>query len=510
MNKHTFTALAMAFMTALTFVQTPTQAAIDPHPRFKKNSISQTPNAAVSPVAEALGLSLGIYLDPIAQNYGNEITQFNSLAGKKHGLIELFMDFGAGDPFDEPYLGYLLYFVDRQVPIEDRPVLMVSWMPMNGKKKFGCDKDYALKEGVPPRTISQGLCDKYIREYAKFFKKLPYRIIMKYGQEMSVQELPYWAPRFGQTPQDYIDSWRRIVTIFREEGVEGIEWFWGISTGSHPDTPENNHHRYYPGDEWVDWVGIIADNYYNLMWSPQPWREMSSFGEDLLWDFSCRYAKPQMIHEMASVDTNEPGKSKASWIKNAFADAPKYPFLRSMIYFNARDPQERNHYADFRITTTSADGSKMQPLPGFEAYKEAIKSPLYKTDLPRAKEITPPYTWCKKTTDTELTISSTSFRLGVGETGTINITTKMHSTPWPVEMSVPPQFSVQIDNPLISAPWGGNSNVKLKVLEDTPYGIYNLTLKLNGQEIPVSVLVGDVQNALPNQIFLPTMLNNSK
>ena len=152
----------------------------------------------------------------------------------------------------------------------------------------------------------------------------------------------------------------------------------------------------------------------------------------------------------------------------------------------------------------------MQPLPGFEAYKEAIKSPLYKTDLPRAKEITPPYTWCKKTTDTELTISSTSFRLGVGETGTINITTKMHSTPWPVEMSVPPQFSVQIDNPLISAPWGGNSNVKLKVLEDTPYGIYNLTLKLNGQEIPVSVLVGDVQNALPNQIFLPTMLNNSK
>ena len=173
MNKHTFTALAMAFMTALTFVQTPTQAAIDPHPRLEKNSISQTPNAAASPAAEALGLSLGIYLDPIAQNYGNEITQFNTLAGKKHGLIELFMDFGAGDPFDEPYLGYLLYFVDRQVPIEDRPVLMVSWMPMNGKKKFGCDKDYALKEGVPPRTISQGLCDRYIREYAKFFKKLP-------------------------------------------------------------------------------------------------------------------------------------------------------------------------------------------------------------------------------------------------------------------------------------------------------------------------------------------------
>jgi hypothetical protein len=480
-------------------------AAPIPEPTSPEKQTVDRISVNVSAPAEAFGVSLGIYQTPTLKDYGNELNAVNNLIGKHHGLIEIFIDFSAADPFDVPYLGYLLHFMDRQVAEADKPVIMLSWLPMSGKKKFGCNKDYADKEGISPRTIATGGCDVYIRNWAKFIKRLPYRFILKPAQEMSVEQIPWWPFRFGETPQDFINMWRHMVTIFKEEGVTNVEWFWGISAGSYPPTPENSHHNYYPGDEWVDWVGIIADNYYKYMWSPQPWRDFTWFTDKFLNEFTCKYPKPQMIHEMGSVEALDGAGSKSKWIRDAYANIPKYPFLRGIVYFNSRDISVHNSFADFRVTTGSEDSTngKVVPHIGFDAYKEMVSHPVYRSDVPYAKDVTPPYTWCSSDTSPQLVLSTTSLAIQPGAGDTISVTSKMHGSAWQIEFTAVPQLSVQSDLSALPAPWGGTAKIAVSAFEDTPAGIYTFNLKIGDQTQAISVLVGDIRQALSNQVFVP-------
>jgi beta-mannanase len=90
---------------------------------------------------------------------------------------------------------------------------------------------------------------------------------------------------YGQTPSLFIASWRKVVGKVREiAGTENIAFVWAPNSGNgYPfpgqkysvlpkgpkweaaldtngngefDTMDDPYSPYYPGDEWVDWVGM--------------------------------------------------------------------------------------------------------------------------------------------------------------------------------------------------------------------------------------------------------------
>jgi hypothetical protein len=55
----------------------------------------------------------------------------------------------------------------------------------------------------------------------------------------------------------FVAAWRHIVGIFRKAGAGNATWMWTINSidAAHGPVPP-----WWPGSQWVDWVGI--DGYY--------------------------------------------------------------------------------------------------------------------------------------------------------------------------------------------------------------------------------------------------------
>ncbi|MBB3095765.1 beta-mannanase [Actinoplanes campanulatus] len=116
-----------------------------------------------------------------------------------------------------------------------------------------------------------------------------------------------------------------------------MQWVWAFNNGSSPDAPYNDPAHAYPGDRYVDWVGIDGYNWgFGPSWDPtgDHWTSFDA-------TFAAAYAKardvapnrPVMIGEFAST---EDGGDKARWIEDMDAklSSGAYPDLKLLTYFD--------------------------------------------------------------------------------------------------------------------------------------------------------------------------------
>jgi hypothetical protein len=77
----------------------------------------------------------------------------------------------------------------------------------------------------------------------------------------------YGDPAVADGPERFRDAYRRIVGICRAEGATGITWFFHVDLDGNPDAAWNRIAEYYPGDEWVDWIGVSDYGLLKPGWS---------------------------------------------------------------------------------------------------------------------------------------------------------------------------------------------------------------------------------------------------
>ena len=49
-----------------------------------------------------------------------------------------------------------------------------------------------------------------------------------------------------------------IIDLFRALDVDNITWVFHIDAYNDPNTPWNQMAGYYPGDDYIDWIGVSA------------------------------------------------------------------------------------------------------------------------------------------------------------------------------------------------------------------------------------------------------------
>lgn len=207
---------------------------------------------------------------------------------------------------------------------QDGRVLMLTLQPFTK----------ALDWIAVPEFIA-GLHDAKIKEWALGLKELGEPVFVRPLNEMNGDWDPWCAWFFGKDTELYIQAWRHIVDIFRENGADNVYFVWNPHDRSYPDFTWNNPHLYYPGDDYVDWVGLTG--YNNGTSHPADvWREFEEIYRPLYDEYLARYPnKPFMITEFSS---NEVGGDKAQWIEAAFAAlAEDYPQIKIANWFDAQD-----------------------------------------------------------------------------------------------------------------------------------------------------------------------------
>ncbi len=108
-------------------------------------------------------------------------------------------------------------------------------------------------------------------------------------------------------------------------------------------------HRYYPGDEFVDWIGVDG---YNFGEHHDEWHKWQSFHEvfdSVLNSLAMRYpGKPIMLTEFGCAP-GKPGQ-REQWIREAFESVQRHPQVRAAVWFNY--DKRREGEPNFRIDVT--------------------------------------------------------------------------------------------------------------------------------------------------------------
>jgi len=137
------------------------------------------------------------------------------------------------------------------------------------------------------------------------------------------------------TSADFVAAFRRVVTIFRAEGVPNVEYLWNMTANSFFTKPTDRRHalKWYPGPSYVDHVAIDPYNWYACGPGNGKWRPLAQIVEPAL-AFARRQGKRVVLGEFASeIDASDPAR-KVAWIDEAHRFlAANAPSFRAVFWF---------------------------------------------------------------------------------------------------------------------------------------------------------------------------------
>jgi endoglucanase len=177
---------------------------------------------------------------------------------------------------------------------------------------------------------NQGFNDAIIQADALAVKaQAPQIVLIRFAHEMDlVSNYPWSREDYGS----YIAAYMHYHDIFVALGATNVKWVWSPAGNL-------NAHLYYPGDEYVDYVGVtvLGNEAWDMKHGSKEGRSFASLFGDRYAVVS-RYNKPIIVAELgvAGVSTRENTyEYKKNWLRSAFDSFSNYPLLVGVIYFNA-------------------------------------------------------------------------------------------------------------------------------------------------------------------------------
>jgi hypothetical protein len=189
------------------------------------------------------------------------------------------------------------------------------------------------------RAIASGRWDSLLRERARACAAFGGPVFLRWGAEFNGE----WNPCYGHAA-GFVAAWRHMVSVFRSAGATNVRWVWCPFTVQRPRRGGPDDWRpYYPGDRFVDWVGMDGYNWGTTRsWSR--WQPFSEIFGPLYTDYAKR--KPLMICEVASA---ERGGDKAAWVADMGAQlAGRFSKVRTVVWFDT------NKETDWRVDSSEA------------------------------------------------------------------------------------------------------------------------------------------------------------
>ncbi|UVI31124.1 glycoside hydrolase family 26 protein [Paenibacillus spongiae] len=288
------------------------------------------------------GALLGAYaeLDPVVHNPANGspfyTTGFPELTGKKHAAYLLYFTYGK--PFSN-----LKHHVSQAV--QNGTALQLGLQPMKG--------------------LSEVKDDAYLRGLAREIGEAGIPVFLRFANEMNGD----WVPWHGD-PKAYIEKFRLVTKVFKEEAPDNVVMVWS------PDRlPEHNINDYYPGDAYVDWVGVSLYSIFNPAFDPlKQGEDRSSHVEKFDYIYKQYAARKPIFISEGGVAYMYPEKKqdKTDWAvyktKEFYATLPMlYPKVKGVFWFDS------NHDSSNRIKYYMLSANKKL----LDAYKISIANPFY-------------------------------------------------------------------------------------------------------------------------------------
>jgi mannan endo-1,4-beta-mannosidase len=318
-----------------------------------------------NPVQLQPSLYWGVYLDGVPWDM-NKLETFETALDKKVSIVHwgqpwwhCYSKCGYQD-FNAQVKQYDAVRLHGAIPLIDWASWDYSVSPIEQQPQFTL------------RSIINGDHDAFIREWATQARDWGHPFFLRFDWEMNGNWYPWSEILNNNQTGEFVTAWRHVHDIFTDVGATNVTWVWCVSAEYIDSLPLQS---LYPGDAYVDWVGMDGFNWGQARGAP--WQSFRTILEPTYQMLSTLApSKPIMIGEVSSTE-NDPaagaGQSKAAWIKDALTQTlpNNFPKVKALVWFDWYQPSEGYHW--------EIDSSKES----LAAFKESIDSAYYVASVSR-------------------------------------------------------------------------------------------------------------------------------
>lgn len=188
-------------------------------------------------------------------------------------------------------------------------------------------------EGNMVYDVLDGEYDEFLKNYAQTVKDFGHPVLFRLGNEMNGDWCPYSSYNTSKDTMIFKEFYRYVHQFFTDAGADNVIWVWNPNGKSFPDFEWNDELMYYPGDEYVDIVGLTAYN-TGTYYPGENWTSFAELYDPIYAKSNALYSQPLMITEFGSSSV---GGDKNQWIRDMFGSIESYPRIKVAIWWNGCD-----------------------------------------------------------------------------------------------------------------------------------------------------------------------------
>ncbi len=205
------------------------------------------------------------------------------------------------------------------------------------------ENDLILELGWQPRAGMASVTDtEYIIRQAKYLESAPCTILLRFANEMNDTTCPWYTTDYNL----YIEKYRLVADIFRKY-APSVALVWAPNF-----YPAETIDLYYPGDEYVDYVGLSTYQEYDPKNDPLGQGIDRSRWSSVLDGVYNTYGKrkPIIVSEggcsyVSSWTGEDITEFSARQMEDFYTYLPiKYPNLKMVVLFNKEDASGKRKF----------------------------------------------------------------------------------------------------------------------------------------------------------------------
>lgn len=328
---------------AVALVSSPVSAG--PQTSHRASSVAKHVGA-VAPKTTSHKIALGVSMLPNGDM--SNFTSFKNATGHAPAVFSIWRDWGTGTANPTTFPGGL---IDQLAKTQTVP--LIFWQPVGnshdgyGPLQTSCGTKYS---NIWNRT--SGPWDGYIKQWADEARTKG-TILMRFAHEMDGGWFPYGVSRCTNTATKFKAMWKHVVGIFRRERATNVKFVWS------PLVATTRQANLYPGNSYVDYVGVTAFNWASS--KNRPWLSLKTLLSRATTGLTSYSSKPWIVAETASVKSTSM-HSRPSWLTVGYNDLySSFPRIKVIMYFNIDMTHRALHQPNW-LLNTSADISAYRSL----------------------------------------------------------------------------------------------------------------------------------------------------
>jgi beta-mannanase len=262
----------------------------------------------------------------------HDIKEFEKMIGRKAASVLWYNNWEDPFPINDCEIA-------RHCEVTPHLTWELSWP----SKKIIDEEQSQLKYSGMDEVLS-GQHDAYIRKYAMMAKDWGGEILIRFLHEFNGDWYSWSGFKNGAElggPEKVKRVWKYVVNQFREAGANNVKWVWcphGKAIDK-PDEPWNALVNYWPGNEYVDWMGMDGYNWFpkDPSGNLRPYQDFDNCFREIYVELLNLAKKPIMIGEMSSGEFKLGKLNKAAWITETFKKIKsEYPWIKMFTWFNIK------------------------------------------------------------------------------------------------------------------------------------------------------------------------------